>query len=85
MRSFRRGGKWCRRRDLNPHGGEPHRILSPTKLLVNRIVRHQTGRKTMNRQAGAVLIRAAEFGWIGHTHGHSSGKSMLPLIDPTTF
>src|SRR5262249_38552925 len=21
---------WCRRRDLNPHGGEPHRILSLT-------------------------------------------------------
>jgi hypothetical protein len=23
---------WCRRRDLNPHGGEPHRILSPARL-----------------------------------------------------
>jgi hypothetical protein len=24
---------WCRRRDLNPHGGEPHRILSLNPLI----------------------------------------------------
>jgi hypothetical protein len=38
---------WCRRRDLNPHGGEPHRILSPARLPFH----HSGTRDNINNQA----------------------------------